>query len=186
MPTELAPPPTIETGAPMIARTDRITVDLPPLALSETLQTAKLEDQLPETRGLPGVVGTTQLTSGEWGRPGARRVVHLSDGGSATEQVLEYAPGERFRYQVWDYTTAAARPIAYAIGEFRYLPLPGGRTELVWTYAFRLRADRFPGVLGPFGRWLLKTVFLDRAYAVLMRETLKAMKAHAEAESRHA
>jgi len=181
MPTDLAPPPVIDPDAPMIARTDRIVIDLPPGPLFELLQKAKLEDQLTETRGLPGVVGTTQLTPGEWGRAGSRRVVHLSDGGSATEQVLEYVPGERFRYQVWDYTTAAARPIAYAIGEFRYLPFAGNRTEVVWTYAFRLRSDRFPGFLGPLGRWLLKVAFLDRAYAVLMAETLKAMKRYAEA-----
>ena len=181
MPTDLAPPPVIDPDAPMIARTDRIVIDLPPGPLFELLQKAKLEDQLTETRGLPGVVGTTQLTPGEWGPAGSRRVVHLSDGGSATEQILEYVPGVRFRYQVWDYTTAAARPIAYAIGEFRYLPFAGNRTEVVWTYAFRLRSDRFPGFLGPLGRWLLKVAFLDRAYAVLMAETLKAMKRYAEA-----
>lgn len=180
MPTELAAPPIIDPAAPMIARTDRIVIGLPPAALAERMLSAKLEDQIPETPGLPGVVGVTQLTPGEWGEPGARRMVHLSDGASATEQILENIPGERFRYQVWDYTTAAARPIAYAIGEFRYLPLAGDRTEVVWTYAFRLRSDRFPGFLGPLGRWLLRVVFLDRAYAVLMRETLKAMRAHAE------
>ena len=52
---------------------------------------------------------------------------------------------------------------------------------MTWTYAFRLRGDRFPGLLGPLGRWLLKVAFLDRAYAVLMRETLKATKRGAEA-----
>ena len=180
MPTELPPPPAIAPDAPMIARTDRIVIDRPAQALSDWLATAKLEEQLPATGALPGVVGTTQLTPGAWGGPGARRIVHLSDGGSATEQVLEFVAGERFRYQVWDYATAAARPIAYAIGEFRYVVLDAGRTEVVWTYAFHLRADRFPGLLGPLGRWLLKVAFLDRAYAVLMRETLKAMKAGAE------
>jgi hypothetical protein len=180
MPTELAPPPVIDLAAPMIARTDRMVVDRAPRALSDLMLAAKLEDQLPATRGLPGVVGTTLLTPGEWGEPGARRMVHLSDGASATEQILDNVPGERFRYVVWDYTTAAARPIAYAIGEFRYQPLAGDRTEVVWTYAFRLRTDRFPGFLGPLGRWLLRVAFLDRAYAVLMRETLKAMKTYAE------
>jgi hypothetical protein len=180
MPTELAPPPVIDPAAPMIARTDRIVVERTPAALFEWMQTAKLEDSLPKTGALPGVVGTTLLTPGAWGVTGARRKVHLSDGGSATEQILELIPGERFRYQVWDYTTAAAAPILYAIGEFRYLPLAGGRTEIEWTYAFRLRTNRFPGVLGPLGRWLLKVAFLDRAYAVLMRETLKATKAGAE------
>jgi hypothetical protein len=180
MPTDLAPPPAVDPGAPMIARTDRIVVDLPPLALSERLLSAKLEEQVPETPGLPGVVGTTQLTPGGWGQAGSRRVVHLSDGASATEQVLAYVPGEGFRYIVWDYTAAAARPIAYALGEFRYEALPGGRTEVVWTYAFRLKPDGPLGRLGPLGRWLLRVAFLDRGYAVLMRETLKAMKRYAE------
>ncbi|WP_299543666.1 SRPBCC family protein [Phenylobacterium sp.] len=181
MPTELLPPPpAIDPRAPMIARTDRIVIERPAPALFDWNMAQKLEDNLPATGALPGVVGTTQLTPGPWGVPGARRIVHLSDGAGATEQVLEMIPGERFRYQVWDYTTAAARPIAYAIGEFRYVALDAGRTEVVWTYAFRLRADRFPGFLGPLGRWLLKAAFLDRAYAVLMRETLKTMKAGAE------
>jgi hypothetical protein len=182
MPTDLAPPPAIDPAAPMIARTDRIVIGRPARALFDWNMAQKLEDNLPATDALPGVVGTTQLTPGAWGVPGARRIVHLSDGGSATEQILELIPGERFRYQVWDYTTAAARPIAYAIGEFRYVALDARRTEIVWTYAFRLRGDRFPGFLGPFGRWLLKVVFLDRAYAVLMAETLKAMNAGAERE----
>jgi hypothetical protein len=174
-------PPPIEAAAPMIAHTERIVVDLPPQTLWDRLQALPLEATLPQTSSLPGVVGTTQLTPGEWGVPGARRVVHLSDGGEATEQILESHPPDGFRYQVWGYTTAVARPIAYAIGEFRYGAMDGGRTEIVWTYAFRLRGDRFPGFLGPLGRWLLKTVFLDRAYAELMRETLKATKAAAEA-----
>ncbi|THD77012.1 MAG: hypothetical protein E7812_13705 [Phenylobacterium sp.] len=181
MPADLPPPPVVDPAAPMIARTERIVVDRPIGALSEWLRTAKLEDQLTPTKGLPGVVGTTQLTPGEWGVPGARRVVHLSDGGSATEQILEFFPADRFRYVVWDYTTAAARPIAYAVGEFRYVALDAGRTEIIWTYAFRLRSNRFPGVLGGLGRWLMRVAFLDRAYAQLMRTTLAAMKAGAEA-----
>ena len=179
MPHVLEPPPTIDPAAPMIARTDRIVVARTPQALCEWMMMSKLEDSLPDTGALPGVIGTTLLTPA-WGVVGARRKVHLSDGGSATEQILDFAAGERFRYQDWDYTTEAARPIRYAIGEFRYLALDGGRTELTWTYAFRLRGDRFPGFLGPLGRWLLKVAFLDRAYAVLMRETLKATKAGAE------
>lgn len=181
MPTDLAPPPTVDPAAPMIARTERVVIERPVRVLSDWMRTAKLEDQLTATKGLPGVVGTTQLTPGVWGDPGARRIVHLSDGASATEQVLEFVAAERFCYLVWDYTTAAARPIAYALGEFRFVALDADRTELVWTYAFRLRSNRFPGVLGGLGRWLMRVAFLDRAYATLMRTTLAAIKAGAEA-----
>jgi len=177
---DLAPPPAIDLAAPMISRTERIVVDLPVQAFWDWSVATPLESLLTETGGLPGVVGTTALTPGAWGTPGERRTVRLSDGSSCTEQILAATPPDGFRYQVWDYSTAAARPVAYAIGEFRHLPMAGDRTEVVWTYAFRLRGDRFPGSLGPLGRMLMKAAFLDRAYATLMRETLKAMKAGAE------
>jgi hypothetical protein len=181
MTVDLPPPPAIDPTAAMIARTDRIVVDLPVKDFWDWSVQAPLESILGDTGGLPGVVGTTALTPGPWGAPGERRIVHLSDGSSCTEQILAASPPHGFRYQVWNYSTAAARPIAYAVGEFRHVALDGERTEVVWTYAFRLRGDRFPGVLGPVGRWILKTAFLDRAYATLMRETLEAMKQGAEA-----
>lgn len=173
------PHPEVAPLSELATRTDEIIVDVPRDVLDRRLATAKLEDQLPKTSALPGVVGTTDLTPGPFGQPGARRMVHLSDGGSATEQVLE-RDAEGFRYVVWNYTTPAARPVAYAVGQFRYLDLGDGRTRIVWTYSFKLNPQRFPGVLGPLGRWLFRLAFLDRAYAELMRETLKAMKAYAE------
>ncbi|MGH6909677.1 MAG: SRPBCC family protein [Phenylobacterium sp.] len=183
MSTDLPPPPDIELGAPMIAHTERVVIDMPPDAFSEWMLQARLEDQIPDTGALPGVVGTAQLTPGDWGRPGARRVVHLSDGARCTEQVLSYIPGQVFRYVVWDYTTAAARRVTYAVGEFLFAPLEGGRTEVTWTYAFRLKPDRFPGKMGRLGRWIFRHVFLERNYAELMRATLQATKAYAEGKT---
>ena len=179
MPAELAPPPTIDPAAPMIARTERIVIDRPPAEVARHVVEADLATQVLATRRLPGVVGVTPLTPGPWGGPGGRRIVRLSDGSQTTEQVLERSDA-LFRYQVWDYTTAAARPIAYALGEFRFAALDAGRTELVWTYAFRLRPDIFPGRLGGLGRWLMKAAFLDTAYADLMRTALAAIKAGVE------
>jgi hypothetical protein len=170
-------PPPIEAGAPTIARTERMVVGRPPAEAFAYVLQAPLEEQIPQTRAMPGVTGTTQLRPGAWGGVGARRIVHLSDGSSVTEQILEQVPGEGFRYQVWDYTTPAAAGVAYALGEFRFLPLDEGRTEIVWTYSFRLRGDRFPGMLGPVGRGLMQAAFLDRGYAELMRATLAAIKA---------
>ncbi|MEO8113347.1 MAG: hypothetical protein ABI655_03125, partial [Phenylobacterium sp.] len=120
----LSPHPEVGPPSEFVARTDEIIVGVPRDVLERRLANAKLEDQLTKTRALPGVVGTTDLTPGPFGQPGTRRKVHLSDGGSATEEVLE-RDVEGFRYVVWDYTTAAARPVTYAVGQFRYLDLGG-------------------------------------------------------------
>jgi hypothetical protein len=177
---DLAPPPPIDPEAPMIARTERIVVDRPPDAAFAYVVGGPLEAMIPKTRRLPGVTGVTPLTPGPWGAVGGRRHVHLSDGSQTTEQVLEAVPGERFRYEVWDYSTAAAKPIAYALGDFAFTGLDGGRTEIAWTYAFRLRSNVFPGNLGGLGRWLMKASFIDGPYAELMRASLAAMKAALE------
>jgi hypothetical protein len=176
------PPPTLDPRDRLASRTDRIVIDRPPDAVHRRMEGARLEDTLPRTGRLPGVVGTHALTPGPFGEPGSRRLVCLSDGARALEQVLVRAPGREFRYVVWGYTTPAARPIAYGVGHFRYDAVDDGRTAVTWTYAFKLRPDRFPGMLGPLGRWLFRVAFLDRAYAELMRETLAATKRFVEAE----
>jgi hypothetical protein len=174
---ELAPPPAIDPTAPMIARTERIVVEGPPDAAFAYVVGGPLEAMIPQTRRLPGVIDVTPLTPGPWGAVGGRRHVHLSDGSQTTEQVLESVPGALFRYEVWDYSTAAAKPIAYALGEFRFAAAGGGRTEIAWTYAFRLRSDVFPGNLGGLGRWLMQKTFIDGPYAELMRASLASIKA---------
>lgn len=180
MPTDdFPPPPAVDPDAPMIARTERIVIDRTPQAVSEWVVQGALEEMVLPTKRLPGVAGVTPLTPGPWGTPGGRRTVRLTDGAQTTEQVIVHTP-ELFRYQVWNYTSAAARPVAYALAEFRFAALEGGRTKLTWTYAFRLRGDRFPGSLGGLGRWLMRIAFLDSAYAELMRTALNAIKARIE------
>jgi hypothetical protein len=178
--TDLAPPPAIDADAPMLAHTERIVVGRPAPAVFRYVLEGPLQDMIPVTRRLPGVTGTTMLTPGAWGAVGGRRRVHLSDGSRTTEQVLESRPDERFRYQVWDYTTPAGKPIAYALGDFEFRPVDGSATEIVWTYAFRLRGEMIPGALGGFGRWLMRKAFVDTAYAGLMRAALDAIKTSLE------
>lgn len=179
---QLAPLPPVDPAAPMISRTERIVVDRPPAQVYAYVVAGPLERMIPVTRRLPGVSGTTVLTAGPWGGVGQRRHVHLTDGARTTEQVLEAAPGERFRYEVWDYSTAAAKPIAYALGDFQFAAAGvGERTELIWTYAFRLRPNVFPGNLGGLGRMLLRLALVDGPYAELMRASLAAMKREIEA-----
>jgi hypothetical protein len=180
MTAELAPPPVVDPQAPTIARTERIVVARPADAVFAYVVAGPLAEMIPATRKLPGVTGTTLLTPGPWGGVGERRYVHLTDGSQTTEQGLESVPGQRFRYEVWDYSTAAGKPIAYALGEFVFTALDDKRTEIVWTYAFRLRSNMFPGNLGWLGRRLMRLVFLDTAYAELMRASLAAIKARLE------
>ena len=176
MTAELAPPPAVDPKAATIARTERIVVARPAGAVFDNVVSGPLAEMIPVTKQLPGVTGVTLLTPGPWGGVGERRHVHLTDGSQTTEQVLGSAPGQHFRYEVWDYSTAAGKPIAYALGEFVFKALDAGRTEIAWTYAFRLRSNMFPGSLGPLGRWLMRRVFLDTAYAALMRASLAAIR----------
>ena len=48
-----------------------------------------------------------------------------------------------------------------------------------WPKIFKLRGDRFPGMLGPLGRFLFTKAFLDRSYAAFMKSAMKAMERYA-------
>ena len=177
---QVTEPPALSATHRLAARHDSIVIARPVVQLQVALDRAELKDLLPVTRGLPGVVGVKDLTPGAFGAPGTRRLVCLSDNSVALEQVLERVDNERFRYQVWGYTSPAARAVHYAVGEFRYADLGDGRTRVDWTYSFRLDPGRPPGSLGAVGRWLFRLAFLDRAYAELMRASLEKMKVYAE------
>lgn len=182
MAEEIPPRPAPRPIDELVARTETIEIDRSPERVHAMLVGAPLEDLVRATPRLPHVVGTEPLTPGPFGAVGSRRRVRLSDGASAVEEVLDTGP-DGFLYQVWAYTSRAARPIRYALGRFDYAPLTGGRTQLVWTYAFELDRARFPGVLGPLGPPLLRLALLDGPYADLMRTALAAIKSVAEDSS---
>ena len=83
----------------------------------------------------------------------------------------------RLRYLVHDYTVAAARPIADAVGEFRFDSLSVTSTRVTWRYSFKLRGNTFPGTLGPLGRSLFRRSFVDRDYAHFMDAAVLEMRA---------
>ena len=117
---------------------------------------------------------------------GLARLVCLSDGSSTEEQVLTREHGEHsyfFRYQVWNYTSRAARAIRYATGEFVFTAPSLGKTQIVWTYSFALNRDRFPGYLGTLGDLLFHLSFLDRDWAEVMRNVLNSYKTAAGNET---
>jgi hypothetical protein len=175
------PPPAIER-AMLVDHVEDITIDRSlDVVIAENSRTP-IEKTMHGTSTLPGIAGT-QVLRGSWPEPGALRVVCLTDGGSTEEQVLENTRSgniHHFRYEVWNYTTPQARPVAYAVGDFLETDLGDGRTDIHWTYAFRLRANEFPGYLGPLGRVLFRKFYLDSRYAELMRGALTVRKTSAE------
>jgi hypothetical protein len=137
---------------------------------------AQLQNYLRGTDRLPGVDHVEPLSGGDFPAVGSRRLVCLRGGGSAIEEVLLQEP-RLLRYLVHDYTVAAARPIAYAVGEFRFDSLSTTSTRVTWRYSFKLRGNTFPGTLGPLGRSLFRRSFVDRDYARFMDAAVLEMQA---------
>jgi polyketide cyclase/dehydrase/lipid transport protein len=177
------PHPQIAAAEKLVARVEEIEIPRPLAHVLASVENVPLEKMIEQGGDLPKVFGTHNLTPGPFDAPGSRRLACLTDGSTLVEQVLEKTrtpTSYRFRYVVWNYTTKAARPIRYGLGEFVYTAVAEDRTHIRWTYAFELRRDRFPGALGPFGNWLLRVAFLDRSYAKMMQGTLARTKALAE------
>src|SRR5262245_13507927 len=76
---DVPPPAPMDRSDAMVSRTETILVDRP-LSTVLTVVNRPLKDVLRPTGALPGVTGTHPLTQGDFGRPGSRRLVCLSDG----------------------------------------------------------------------------------------------------------
>lgn len=185
-----APPPGFHDGPhPAIAAPDQlashteIIVISKPFSVVSAAMDKPLEKTINKSDSLPGVSGDYMLTPGQFGSPGSRHIVCLTDGTSTVEESLERedAPTHsHFRYIVWNYTTPKAKPIEYGVGEFRIVQPDAGHTRITWTYAFKLKTDVFPGEFGSFGRWLFSAYFLNREYADMMKDVLNGYKHDAE------
>lgn len=178
------PHPPVAPAETLVSRTEEAFIDRPFAAVVASVDGTPLSETIDDGGALPGVLGTHVLAVGVFDAPGSRHMIFLTDGTTAVEQMLDKTRTEtsyRFRYVVWNYTTKAAKPLRYGLGDFHYTDAGEGRTHVRWTYAFELRGDRFPGFLGPLGAWLLKATFLDGPYAKWMRGTLARIKSNAEA-----
>ncbi|HEY0650449.1 SRPBCC family protein [Phenylobacterium sp.] len=185
------PPGFIETPHPpvagpekLVSHVETVLIDRPFAQVVAAVDALPLARRHPPAAGLPGVADTLALTPDGFGPVGGRHLVFLTDDTTVVEQVLENTRADtswRFRYVVWGYTTPAAKPLRYGVGDFHYVA-EGDKTRLTWTYSFGLKPDVFPGVLGVgLGGFLLKLAFLNGPYAAWMRAGLAAIKAGAEA-----
>lgn len=121
---------------------------------------------------MPGVTGTREQTS-EWDRVGARRVVELSDGSEAREEITAHDAPRHFGYRVGSFTGPLRRLVEHADGAWWFAPSAAGGTDITWTYTFRPRR-----AAGPIVRLVLAPLW--RAYA---RRALARGAAVAEATS---
>jgi hypothetical protein len=180
-----SPPPSVAGPEKLVSHTEEVTVERSLADVLACMDATPVDGWIDGSGALPGVRGTHVLAGDRFAAPGSRHMVFLTDGTSVVEQVLEKTdtpPSRRFRYVVWGYTTAAAKPLRYGVGDFLYSDLGGGRTNVRWTYSFELRGDRFPGFLGVgLGGALLKAAFLNGPYAKWMRGSLARIKANCEA-----
>jgi hypothetical protein len=89
---------------------------------------------------LPAVVATREQTA-PWDRVGASRLVELSDGSSAHEQLTAYRAPEHFAYRLDHFTGTLRLLVSHADGAWWFSEAPAG-THVRWTYTFQPRAGR--------------------------------------------
>jgi hypothetical protein len=169
------PRPEIAPLEELLAHTEQIDIARSLAAVVEA-GNRPLSEGIRPTRGRPGVSGTFNLTSGGFGRVGGRRLVCLTDGSIAIEEVLHteaHSESRRFRYVVWNYTSPQFRDVRYAVGEFIHTQPAPDRTHINWTYRFALQEGRDPE--------LFRKSFIDTGFAEWMRTLLERGRANAEA-----
>jgi len=135
-----------------------------------------LQETIRPMKDMPGVSGTFRLSEGPYGTVGARRLVCLTDGSIAVEEVLHTeskSDSRRFRYVVWNYTREKMRDVDYAVGEFVHTPIAPDKTQVNWTYRFALKEGRDPD--------LFRKSFLERDFAEWMRTLMEQARSRAEA-----
>src|SRR5262249_22794623 len=138
------PHPALSADDQIVSHTEEASLDHP-LKVVVASTNRPLKNTVQKTSALPGVAGDHALTQGEFGPPGTRRLVCLSDGSTLVEQSLareQTGSTFHFRYVVWNYTTPKAKPIEYGLGDFKYTADGADRTHLVWVYSFKLKDDR--------------------------------------------
>lgn len=177
------PRPEIAPFAQLVSHTEEMEIAR---AFSAVMQVPSrpLKDGMKPSSELPGVSGTFRLSDGPFGSVGSRRLVCLTDGSTAVEEVLAAERNDdsrRFMYVVWNYTSPKFRGVSYGVGEFRHTAPAPDKTRVQWTYRFALDTSKNPGRFGAFGRFIFRQFFLESEFAEMMRNALELGREHAEA-----
>jgi len=90
------------------------------------------------TDRIPQITETVVLSGDFPEEVDAVRRIFFDGGDEVVERVLAYSD-DRFSYQVWGFTAAAALPLSHIRGTFQYNEIEENRTEVIWEYAIAPR-----------------------------------------------
>ena len=166
----------IEEGHRRASLDLEIDIDASPQVVYDWIFNTPHENFLLATDKIPGVKSTINLNNEFFRAPGSRRLVCITDKSIALEQILKNETNQGFSYVVWNYTSDVAQPIKYGRGQFWFEPKGDNSTKIRWQYAFHLKSDRFPGIIGPLGYKLFRLTFLNGPYKKFMTHSLETMK----------
>lgn len=162
----------------LLSHTEVRVIDQPLATVMQQASSRPL--RIDATQYVAGVTGTYRLSSGPYGTVGARRLVCKTDGAISVEEVLlaeTTDAASRFRYVVWNNTSANFRDVHYAVGEFvRTQPTPD-KTQVSWTYRFALKSG-----LSSEEKARFQKVFLEQQFAEWMRTQMDRKPPEAEAK----
>jgi len=176
------PPGFVDPARPEIAPLEELVAHTEQLVIARgfadlmKIPSRPLEETMRPMKDMPGVSGTFRLSKGPYGSVGARRLVCLTDGSIAVEEVLlteSHSESRRFRYVVWNYTREKMRDVDYAVGEFIHTQIAPDKTRVNWTYRFALKEGRDPE--------LFRKSFLESDFAEWMHTLLEQGRSRAEA-----
>lgn len=108
---------------------------LPPHQALATIAAMPLPDVFLRWGPFPGVV-SVDGQNGPWDTPGRSRHPRFTDGGTALETLVEYAPGSSFAYELRDFTDVFGRVVAGVRGEWTFTP-DGDGSVVRWTWEFK-------------------------------------------------
>lgn len=178
------PPGFVDTPRPELAPFDDLLSHVEEIDVARPFaapaRNRPLEDAIRPTKDLPGVAGTFRLSETGYGSVGSRRLVCLTDGSTAVEEVLLTEAGDdsrRFRYAVWNYTSPKFRDVDYAVGEIFSTQAAPDMTHVTWTYRFAPKSG-----LSAEERRRFRKTFLEHQFALWMRSQLERGRSVAEAD----
>jgi hypothetical protein len=117
---------------------------------------------------LPAVVGGRDQTA-PWNQVGASRVVELSDGSAAREEITAYEAPAYFAYRVGPFSGMLRYVAAHADGAWWFSDNGAGRTHIRWSYRFALA-----GPAAPLARLAIPPLWRAYARQVLVRAIAEA------------